>query len=76
MRYVLGILLLLFFGAILIFAIENLQSVSVRFLTKSIEAPFAVLAVGIYVLGMVSGWSVVSFLRRSIRRVRADSTEA
>ena len=72
MRYILGFILLIFLGAIGIFALENLQNVSVRFLTKSIELPFAFLAVAIYILGMLSGWSVVSFLRHSIRRVRAD----
>ena len=73
MRYILGALLLIFLGTIGIFALENLRPVTVQFLTKSVELPFAFLAVAIYVLGMLSGWSVVSFLKHSIRRVRADS---
>ena len=73
MRYILAAILLIFLGAVGIFALQNLESISVRFLTWAFKAPFAFLAVVIYVLGMLSGWSVVGFLRRSIRRVSADS---
>jgi len=72
MRYVLGFILLVFLGAIGLFAVQNLRTVSVEFLTWSREVPFAILAVGIYVLGMLSGWSVLAFLRRSIRTVTAE----
>ena len=72
MRFILGALLLVFLGSVGIFAVQNTESVSVRFLNWGVTAPLAIVAIGIYLLGMLSGWSVVSFLRRSYRRVAAD----
>jgi uncharacterized integral membrane protein len=72
MRYVLGFILLVFLGAVGIFAVQNTQTVTVQFLNWSLTAPLALLAVGIYVLGMASGWNVVAFVRTSIRRVTAE----
>jgi putative membrane protein len=72
MRYLIGALLLLFLAAIGVFALQNIDTVSIRFLNWAINAPLAIVAVVIYLLGMVSGWTVISFIRRSIRRVSAD----
>lgn len=72
MRYVLAAILLAFLGAIAVFAVQNTEPVTVRFLSWGVTLPFALLAVILYVAGMLSGWSVVAFLRRSIRRVRAE----
>lgn len=72
MRYLLAAVLLAFLGAIIVFALQNTQSVTVRFLNWGVTVPFALLAVVIYLAGMLSGWSVVAFLRRSISRVRAE----
>jgi putative membrane protein len=74
MRFILGFFLLLFLAAIAVFALQNTQTVTVSFLNWSLTAPFALAAVAIYLLGMLSGWTVVSFLRRSIRQV--STTEA
>ena len=49
--------------AILIFAFENLQSVTVGFLGFSITAPLAVPSVIIYLLGMATGGSVWALIR-------------
>jgi uncharacterized integral membrane protein len=72
MRLILAVLLLAFLGAVGVFAAQNTQDVTVRFLNRSVTAPLALLAVGIYLLGMVSGWNVVSFVRRSIHRVTTE----
>ena len=69
MRYIQAAILLIFLGAIGLFAIQNMQSIKVDFLTWSISAPVAIFAVAVYVLGMLTGWTVVAFLRRSIHRV-------
>lgn len=69
MRYIQAAILLFFLGAIGLFAIQNMQSIKVDFLTWSISAPVAIFAVAAYVLGMLTGWTVVAFLRRSIHRV-------
>jgi lipopolysaccharide assembly protein A len=73
MRYLLAAILLAFLGAIVVFALQNTESVTVRFLNWGVTLPFALLAVVIYLAGMLSGWSVMAFLRRSIHRVRVES---
>jgi len=48
---------------ILIFAFQNLQSVTVSFLGFSITASLAVLFVIVYLLGMATGGSVWALIR-------------
>ena len=71
MKTIQGIILLAFLGAIGLFAVQNMQTVIVRFAAWNLTAPLAAFAVVVYLAGMVSGWTVVSFLRRSINRVTA-----
>lgn len=71
MRYLQTVLLILFLGVLLIFAGQNMRSVNITFLAWSVEMPLALLAILIYALGMLSGWTVLGFLRRSIRTVSA-----
>lgn len=75
MRYLLGLILLIFLGAVGLFAVQNTQAITVRFWDRSLSAPVALLAVGVYLLGMISGWNVIAFLRGSIRRVRSGPVE-
>ncbi len=49
--------------AFVIFALQNLQSVSVAFLGFGITAPLAVLFVVVYMLGMATGGSAISLVR-------------
>ena len=60
----------LFLLAILIFAVQNLQEVTISFLGFSANAPLAVLVVVFYLLGMATGGSVFSLLRRSFEGSR------
>jgi lipopolysaccharide assembly protein A len=53
---------------VLILFVQNIALVEVRFLVWSLSLPLALLLVGIYLLGMVSGRSLVGV----IRRLRAD----
>jgi lipopolysaccharide assembly protein A len=71
-RYLFGAILLIFLGAVGLFAVQNTQSITVRFASWGITAPVALMAIAAYVVGMLSGWSVVGFLRRSIRRVTEE----
>lgn len=73
MRFLIGILLLAFLGAVGLFALQNTKPVTVTFANWTLTAPVAFVAVLIYLLGMVSGWSVVAFVRRSINRVSVES---
>ena len=69
MRYVQAILLLVFLGALGIFAVQNTNTITVWFLDWGITAPLALVSVAVYLLGMLTGWTVVAFVSRSLRRV-------
>jgi lipopolysaccharide assembly protein A len=75
MRFVQAILLLAFLGAFGIFAVQNMDVIKVQFLNWAITAPVALVTVAIYLLGMLTGWTVVAFVSRSIRRVSEHRTE-
>ena len=73
MRWVHMAIVILFVGALLIFVGQNFQTVTMSFLSFSIRMPLAVLAVIVYVLGMVSGGSLWSLLRKSIEGSRGPA---
>jgi uncharacterized integral membrane protein len=59
---------LAFAGAVGVFAWQNQQEVTVTFFQWATTAQLAlVIGVG-YLLGMLSGWSVVGMLRRTVNR--------
>ena len=70
MRFVQAVIFLAFLGAIGVFAVQNTDAITVNFWTWRITGPVAILAIATYILGMLSGWTVVAFVRRSVRRVR------
>jgi lipopolysaccharide assembly protein A len=66
MRWVHIIIVVLFAAATLLFALQNLGGVTMSFLGFSVRAPLALLVAIFYLLGMVTGGSLWSLLRRSI----------
>ena len=56
-------LVAIFALVVVIFALQNLQSVTVSFLNFRISAPLAVLIAVIYLLGMATGGSVWALFR-------------
>ena len=60
--------LVLIVAALAIFAYQNNESVTLQFFRRSITLPMSLLIAAVYVLRMLSGWTVVGFLRRSWRR--------
>jgi uncharacterized integral membrane protein len=70
MRFIQAVLLLAFLGTIAVFALQNTQVVTVQLLNWSVSSPVALTVIAGYVLGMVTGWTVVAFVGRSIRRIR------
>jgi uncharacterized integral membrane protein len=70
MRWIYLIVVILFAAATVIFAVQNLQTVTVSFLRLSLQTPLAVLIVVIYVLGTLTGGSLLALLRRSIEGAR------
>ncbi len=69
MRYIQAVILLVFLAAIGVFAVQNRDIITVRFLTWNLSEPVALVTVVVYFLGMLSGWTVVAFVRGSLRRI-------
>lgn len=75
MRWIHLAVIIVFALATLIFAAQNFQTVTIAFLGFSVSLPLALQAVIIYLLGMATGGSLFSLLRRSLAGSRslADS---
>jgi lipopolysaccharide assembly protein A len=70
MRWFYLLIIIVFVLATLIFAAQNLEVVTVSFLSMSLAVPLALLAIVIYVLGAVTGSSLLALLRRSYQGSR------
>jgi putative membrane protein len=70
MRWVYLAVVVLFAAAILIFAAQNFQIVTVSLLRISADTPLAFLIAIIYLLGALTGGSLLALLRRSIEGAR------
>jgi len=73
MRWIHLAVIALFVVVTLIFAIENFEIVTMSFLGFSARVPLALLVVIIYVVGMVTGSSLLALLRRSVQGVRRST---
>jgi uncharacterized integral membrane protein len=71
MRWVHITVIVLIAIVILVFAMQNLETVTMSFLGFSVSSRLAVFTVVIYVLGAVTGGSLFALLRRSIKGARA-----
>jgi lipopolysaccharide assembly protein A len=69
MRFLCFLFLLIFAGIVGAFAYFNQQEVTLKFFDQSLTAPIAAVAGGAYVLGMLSGWTIVGMIRRSVHYV-------
>ncbi|WJR77119.1 hypothetical protein [Bradyrhizobium sp. NP1] len=65
MRWIYLALIILFAVATLIFALQNLEVITMSFLGFNIRAPLALLTIVVYVLGAATGSSLLALLRRS-----------
>jgi uncharacterized integral membrane protein len=72
MRALYIIVLIVIVAALGIFAYQNGDSVTLQCFHRSITLPMSLLIVVVYLLGMLSGWTVVGFFRRSLRRAMAS----
>jgi uncharacterized integral membrane protein len=68
MRFLCFLFLLAFAGAVGLFAYQNQHDVTVTFLKWGFTGSLALVVGAAYLLGMLSGWSVVGMLRRSFGR--------
>ena len=61
--------LMIIVAVVAVFAMQNSEDIAVHFLNWGITASFAALIGITYLLGMLSGWSVMGALRSSVSRV-------
>jgi hypothetical protein len=73
MRLLCFLFLVVFVGAFSLLAYQNQQEVSLMVLNLSISTSVAILVGVAYLAGMLSGWTVVGMLRRSLKRVIHES---
>ena len=76
MRWLYLIGMIVFVAAIVLFAIQNRELVTMSFLGFSVRAPLAVMAVIVYVLGAITGGSLLALLRRSVQATRSMRSAA
>jgi uncharacterized integral membrane protein len=69
-RYVYIGLIVAFTALVLLFKVQNLETVTVSLFSASVNLPVSVLVVGIYVLGMFTGGFVLALLRSWIGGAR------
>jgi uncharacterized membrane protein YciS (DUF1049 family) len=73
MRFVYLVIFLVVVGAVVVFAVQNYEDVTIKFLDRSLSCPMAWLVGAVYLLGMISGWTVVGILKRSLLRATEPS---
>lgn len=62
-RYLYIALIVIFAGVVLLFKIQNMESVTVSLFSMSVTLPTSVLVLLVYVLGMFTGGFVLGLLR-------------
>jgi uncharacterized membrane protein YciS (DUF1049 family) len=68
-RIIYAIFLLVFVAAVGVFAWQNQDAIPINYLNRSVQYPMAAVVGVAYVLGMLTGWTVVGFVKSSMRRV-------
>ena len=74
MRWFYLVVIFLLAAATIIFAAQNFQTVTVSFMRMSAQTPLAFLIAVVYLLGAVTGGSLLALLRRSIQKARRRPT--
>ena len=74
MRWVNIAVIVILAAVIVIFALQNLQSVTMGFLGFRISVPLAILVAVIYALGMATGGSLWSLFRWAIEGAKRPGT--
>jgi len=74
MRIIWFLIFVILVAVIGVFAFHNSELVAVNYLdhtlsVQSFHLPMSVLFGGVYVLGMLTGWIVIGFLKRTVQHV-------
>jgi len=72
MRWVYLIVIVVFLSAVVLFAVQNVQPTTMAFLGFSVRAPLALMVTVIYVLGALTGGSLLALMRATIRATKAS----
>ena len=72
MKVIYLLFLVVFLAAVGLFAYQNNHPETVTFWDQTWETSFPVVVGAAYLLGMLTGWTVVGLLRRSVRTVAHD----
>jgi hypothetical protein len=75
MRFICFLILVAAAGAVALFAYQNQQQLTLHFFDRELTAGVPIVLGVTYLLGMLSGWTVVGMLRRSLSRVTAPERE-
>ena len=67
MRYIYLALIVLITLAVVTFKVQNIETVTVSFLSSSLTVPHSFLVSGVYFLGMLTGGLVISLVRSWVR---------
>lgn len=70
MRYVYITLIVVLTAVVLLFKLQNLQSVTVSFLSVSFTLPASLLLILVYALGMLTGGFLLALVRTWVRGAR------
>ena len=73
MRFLYIGLIVVFTALVLLFKFQNLETATVSLFSASITLPLSVLVFVIYVLGMLTGGSLLALLRTWIGRARRSA---
>jgi lipopolysaccharide assembly protein A len=73
MRHVYMVLIALIAGIVLLFKVQNLDTVTVTLLSMNFSMPVSILVLLIYVLGMFTGGFMLQLVRTLMRGARAPS---
>lgn len=63
MRYVYIALIIAFTALVLLFKVQNFETATVSLFSLSVTLPVALLVIGVYVLGMLTGGALFALLR-------------
>jgi uncharacterized integral membrane protein len=73
MRWVYLAVIVLFAAGVVVFAVQNLETVTIAFFRLNISAPLALLIIVVYLLGAATGGSLFALLRRSYEGSRRSA---
>jgi len=69
MRLIYFLLLVLFLAAVTVFVLQNKDDITIEYLNRSASLPLPAVVGGAYLLGMLTGWTVVGLIKRSFQRI-------